>query len=312
MGQILPKSDSRSGRLTGPDRFSRITRHVPWPVLWFSITRLSETGMGRRLLNRIDPSVVSKYIIAVQRSCAALGLSREQTEREISRLYRNSVLQSCLLCRSALLTNEQLQVAFTVEGYEHFVSERTAGRPVIFAGTHFGVNRLFPVWLARQGIGLLSLEGGDRMKALAIPVPETLRTLNLTSGFTAQATLAAVRELQAGGCINITAERMQDFGEQSTKRQWPGIEMQFLLGLPNLALASGASIHPYFCTLEPSGRVRVEIKPPIRPPTEVAPVGTPARQRQIESLVDEFAKVFRAEVERAPGNLRTSARESPQ
>ena len=311
MRQSLPESASRSGRMTGPDKFSRITSHVPWPVLWFSITRLSKTGLRRRLLDRIDRNVVSKYSIAVQRICAALGLSRDQTECEISRLYRNSVLQSCLLCRSALLTNEQFAVEFTVEGYEHFVSERTAGRPVVFAGTHFGVNRLFPVWLARQGIELLSLEGGDRMKALALPVPETLSTLEITSGFPAQATLAALRKLQAGGCINITAERMQDFGEQSTKRQWPGIEMLFLLGLPNLALASGASIHPYFCTLESSGRVRVEIKPPIRPPTEVAPIGTPEREQQIESLVDEFAKVFRAEVERAPGNLRTFPREAP-
>jgi lauroyl/myristoyl acyltransferase len=310
MGQIVSQPARRSGGLTGPDRFSRFTRQIPWPVVWFTIDRLSESPLGRRLLTRIDRNLPT-YIAAMQRICTALGWPREQTEREISRLYRNSVLQSCLLCRSALLPREQLAEEFRVEGYEHLVAERAAGRPVIFAGTHFGVNRLFPVWLARQGIELLSLEGGDRMKKLAIPVPETLSTFELTSGFPAQATLAALRKLQAGGCINITAERMKGFDQQSSQRDWPGISMQFLLGLPNLSLGSGASILPYFCTLQHRGRVRVEIKPPIRPPTEVARVGTPAREQQVERLVDEFDKVFRAEVERTPGNLRTIDRKPP-
>ena len=117
--------------------------------------------------------------------------------------------------------------------------------------------------------------------------------------------MLALRHLQSGGCLHLTGDRLKEKADQrSVQRTFHGITRQYPQGMANFALLGGAAILPYFCTLQPGGRVRIDIHPPLRPPIPPAPAGSAERESQIEVLVRRFAAVLEAQIEQAPGTQR--------
>jgi len=282
---------------------ARLARY-PWPLVWWTFHKLSGTALGKRWLDRLLPGRSRKCDI-LRQICQKLGLTEKQTQLECQRLY-DTALNRVLMAQLPRLSKEALQRRYLVEGWQHFADEHSAGRPVILAGSHFGVGRVFPAWLARQGIRVLSIEGVDELELMGAPRPEGLLVRGNRGEFTAQHLLEALRLLGTGGCVHITGDHLVNGKQRSRPMSWCGLELDYPLGLPTLALLSGAVIVPYFVTLIDSGsnagNVRVEFKPKITPP----PSGgfDPAQRRNaILSLSGEYARVLMAEGEKSPGNL---------
>jgi lauroyl/myristoyl acyltransferase len=278
---------------------------LPWPWIWTWGSLLCRTRWGRRLIDWRRNALRDEFVPSAIRLFTAMGLNTEQQQRELTRVYQNTLFQTKLMGRLARVSPAEEARQFEVRGFEHFEAERARKNPVIFAGSHFGVNRLFPLWLARRGVEVLSLEQQDQLELMGVKKPDTLHSVVLSSSFKAQATLLALRHLKSGGVFQLTGDKQRTAADEAYHvRTFHGLAKEYPLGLANLSLMSGAAILPYFCTLQDRGRVLIEIHPPIRPQTPLAPAGSPERQAQIIQLTDSFATVLEAEINRTPGNQR--------
>ncbi|MFM7249823.1 MAG: hypothetical protein ACKO5R_07995 [Planctomycetaceae bacterium] len=295
------------------DRRQREARHlrslrrlaaVPWPCLWLAANFLCRSAWGRRLVLERFP-LLGRQLEFSRRLFAALELPPDRAERELTQLYLNKFFQTVLLARLASLSPRQEARQFEVSGWEHLEAERAAGRPFIMGGSHFGVNRVFCLWLARRGVEVLSLAHGDQLQKLGVTKPPALRVIEIGAGFTPEIALTVMRHLRCGGCLQVTGDwPNQKDGPHSYERTFRGITRKYPQGMANFALTGGAAILPYSCTLRPWGKVRIEIHPPLRPPSPAAPAGSAAREEQLAGLVDRFAGVLEAEIERSPGTQR--------
>jgi len=303
----MPSVEQPANRPVSFQRHLRRMRRLallPWPCLWSVGSFLCRNRWGRRCITW-RYRALRPFLRVSGQLFAAMGLPPDRMNLESTRVYQNGLFQPLLLARLATLSPEQETEQFEVRGLEHLAEEQSARRPVILGGSHFGVNRLFPLWLARRGVEVLSLEHQDQLDMMGVTKPATLKSVEIGTGFKAQATMLALRELQAKGCLHLTGDRQKEKDDQrSIQRTFHGITRQYPQGMANLALMGGAAILPYFCTLQPGGRVRIDIHPPIRPPVPPAPAGSPEREAQIEDLVHRFAAVLEGEIEQTPGNQR--------
>ena len=277
---------------------------VPWPCLWLVGNVLCRTRWGRRRIVRRWPRVGHQLNFS-RRLFAALRLPPDRAEHALTQIYQNGLFQQLLLARLAALSPRNEARQFEVSGWEHLEAERAAGRPVILGGSHFGVNRLFCLWLARQGVKVLSLAHEDQLQKMGATKPTTLEVVEIGAGFTVETALLVMRHLRSGGCLQVTGDwPIQKQGPHSYERTFRGIARRYPQGMANFSLTGGAAILPYFCTLGPGGKVRIEIHPPLRPPAQPAPAGSPEREAQLEDLVHRFAAVLEAEIDRSPGSPR--------
>jgi lauroyl/myristoyl acyltransferase len=236
---------------------------------------------------------------------ALVGLPPDRIHHELTQVFQNGLFQQILLARLATLSPREEARQFEVVGWEQLEAERAAGRPVILGGSHFGVNRVFSLWLARQGVEVMSLAHEDQVRLMGLAKPATLTVVEIGEGFTVDTALLVMRHLRAGGCLQVTGDwPIQKEGLHSYPRTYRGLTRRYPQGMVNFSLMGGAAILPYFCTLRPGGRVRIEIRPPLRPPASPAPAGSAEREAQLEELVHRFAAVLEAEIERSPGSPR--------
>jgi lauroyl/myristoyl acyltransferase len=278
---------------------------LPWSWIWNCGNLLCRTRWGRQLIDWRRTEVRDSFVPSSRRLFTVMGLNRDQQQRELTRVYQNTLFQTKLLGRLARLSPTEEARQFEVRGFEHFEAERAGKKPVIFAGSHFGVNRLFPLWLARRGVEVLSLEQQDQLELMGVKKPVTLHAVVLSSSFKAQATILALRQLQSGGICQLTGDKQRTAEDKRCHvRTFHGLAKRDPLGMANLSLMGGAAILPYFCTIQDRGRVTIEIKPPLRPPAPPAPNGSAEREAQILDLTDRFAAVLEAEIDRTPGNQR--------
>ncbi|MFN8855355.1 MAG: hypothetical protein ACK50P_07310 [Planctomycetaceae bacterium] len=231
-------------------------------------------------------------------------MTETQIQKEFQRGY-DIILVRVLLAQLPRLSEGVRHQRYVVEGWEYFENERAQGRPVIFVGSHYGVSRLFPCWLALQGVEVLSIELFDYLKSVTRTElrPKTLQVRETHDQFPARLTLEALRVLRAGGCVHTAGDHATSGEQRSRPFTYGGGEVTFPLGMPTLSLLSGAAMIPYFCTLDESGRVRVELKPVIRPRCRPEGLTPEQRQEEIEWLCEQSARVHIAAVEQAPGNL---------
>jgi len=282
-------------------RMMRRLTVVPWPCLWLVGSFLCRSRWGRRYITWRWPHLC-RYVDFSRQLFAAMGLPPDRVDLELTQVYQNGVFQPILLARLAALSPREEVRQFEVSGWEHLEAERAAGRPVILGGSHFGVNRLFTMWLTRRGVEVLSLAHEDQVQMMGVTKPMTLKVVEIGKGFTAETALLVMRHLRSGGCLQITGDWQNEKpGPHSYQRTFRGLARRYPQGMANFSLMGGAAILPYFCTLRPGGRVRIEIRPPLRPPVPPAPPGSAAREAQVEDIVQRFAAVLEAEIERSPG-----------
>jgi hypothetical protein len=121
---------------------------LPWPWIWNCGKLLCRTRWGRRLIGWRRAMMREKFVPAAIRFFTAMGLNTEQQQRELTRVYQNALFQTQLMGRIARLSPAEEARQFEARGFEHFETERAQNKPVILAGSHLGVNRLLPLWLA--------------------------------------------------------------------------------------------------------------------------------------------------------------------
>lgn len=173
-GRLMPSV----GRPASPQHFERRLRRtrllasVPWPCLWRVGSFLCRSRWGRRLILRRRPQL-GRQLNFSRRLFAALGLPPDRVDREVTQLFQNILFQHVLLARLATLSPRAGARQFEVSGWDHLEAERAAGRPVILGGSHFGVNRLFSLWLARRGVKVLSLVHEDQLHLMGTHRPRS-------------------------------------------------------------------------------------------------------------------------------------------
>lgn len=281
-------------------RMQRVSR-LPWSCVWLIGSFLCRNRLGRLYFARRS-SELRRQLEFSLRLFKAMGVPQDRVDSELTQVYQNGLFQPILLARLAASAPQDEASQFEVEGWEHLEAERAAGRPIIMGGSHFGVNRLFSVWLARQGVQVLSLAQRDWLQAMGCPRPVCLKIVEIGGGFTADTALLVMRHLRSGGCLQVTGDWQSEQQEpHSYERRFWGLSRRYPQGMANFSLMGGAAILPYFCTLQPDGRVRISIHPPLRPPASSATAGSQEREAQLEDLVQRFAAVLEAEIERSPG-----------
>lgn len=130
---------------------------IPWTALWGSYHRLSGSAVGRRAIEWVFPKR-KLWGLQIRQLCVALGMTETQIQKEFQRGY-DIILVRVLLAQLPRLSEGVRHQRYVVEGWEYFENERVQGRPVIFVGSHYGVSRLFPCWLALQGWRCSPLSG---------------------------------------------------------------------------------------------------------------------------------------------------------
>lgn len=282
-------------------RMQRLAR-IPWPCLWGVGSLLCRTRWGRRWI-AWRGGIEQEVLTSAQQLFDSMRLPPDRVQEEWTRVYLNALFEGILVARVATLSPRQFALQFEVEGWERLEAERAAGRPVILGGSHFGVPRLVALGCTRHGVEVTSLEHDDLLALMGAPKPAGYTVLEVGKGFNAQTTSRALRHLRSGGCVQVTGDRQREQPEpRSYWRTFHGVSRQYAQGMARLSLLSGAAILPSFCTLQPGGRVRIEITPAIRPPTPPAPAGTPERDAQIGELIHRFATAHEAAIEKTPGN----------
>jgi len=137
---------------------------------------------------------------------------------------------------------------------------------------------------------------------MGVTKPATLKSVEIGTGFKAQATMLALRHLQSGGCLHLTGDRLKEKADQrSVQRTFHGITRQYPQGMANLALLGGAAILPYFCTLQPGGRVRIDSTLPCGLPSRQPPRALPSGSRKLKTSSAGLPPCWKPRSNRLPG-----------
>lgn len=243
----------------------------------------------------------------VTKIARALEMDERQIAQEVSRFYRNKTLThqlAWILTHQESQEHEHRSIYINVVGELNVAQARQKSPAIILAGAHFGCARAFPYWMAGRGYEILSIEERDKLEQRKIVKPATLQVEVLQAGkFRARATMAAMRHLKAGGIVHLLTDSTVRKMSRSPQVSWCGLKIDFPLGVPTLAQASGAAIIPYFATLNDQGQWQVEFKPAIYPRATAIPLSPQQREAEILELLDQYRAVWQAEVEKTPGNL---------
>jgi len=306
--EALPdKTMSNSTGPTGEQRTSfdsaklnRVLAKIPWKCLWVAQRVMAGNRIGQWIWKRVFPES-GRRSATVSMLCRSLKLTPVASHRELLRVYPNT-LAEVVLYQMTRMTDEQTAARFRVFGRDVLDRELAAKRPVMLLGSHFGVNRILPFWIARQGIPLVSIEWKDKLRALGLDFGQFLRVLEVEGGFAARATLEAQRWLRGGGLVHMTGDNLRQYIQRSREFQWLGFRFTLPMGFARLAVQTNATVIPYFCQFDSQGVVEIRFHSPLQfpPESDSEPPGTPAEREA--RLIERFFEVLTGEIERSPGN----------
>lgn len=189
---------------------------------------------------------------------------------------------------------------FHVEGFEHILRARQAGRPVVLAFTHFGAYRLSRFWLRAAGIPGASLHGGkaeirsklERLEDRFSPFP------GIPTAFYSDQLREVNKFLAAGNALLIAID--DTAGKQMSVPACEGWTFRMATGAVRLAIRHQAELIP--CTVIDNGRWHFQIKLGRPVPSEHLAAGVDWTQAG-KHLIDEMLPHFRNHPEQCSNHL---------
>jgi hypothetical protein len=194
-------------------------------------------------------------------------------------------------------TAQEVARWFPESGFEKMELLLKQGRRVIALSSHVGAARILPLWLARRGVRVHSLEGRNSPADHGVTVPENLVISTLQRSFLARVVFAAKKALEAGWVVHLTGDGGR--GTSGIKVPFLGREKQFMAGFAELALATDAVVVPVLAPHDETGGARLSFLDPLD-------TGTPDQRndQRIGNMVREYAALLEKFWKSDPGNVR--------
>lgn len=177
-------------------------------------------------------------------------------------------------------------------GTEHLLDARREGKGAILLTAHVGNYELGGLFLRDLGLDLAVVYAPDPSPAVERHRAEAraamgIRGIPVTSS--PLSTVSVLRALEANTFVAMQGDR--DYSGNGRRFPFFGSSASFPVGPYLLAAASGAPLLPVFVLMEPEGRYRTVVEPPIR-------VAEPASRRDREAVLLQAAAQFVGILER--------------
>jgi lauroyl/myristoyl acyltransferase len=273
---------------------------IPWKVLWGTTRVCTRTALGRWIWERYFP-VAKRRRKFVSQLCDFLDLHSVARRGEILRVYPNTLVET-VMCQMARMTVDERSARFRVEGREILETELAAKRPVMLLGSHFGINRVLPLWIALEGIQLVSIEWRNKVRDMEIQVGDNLRVLEMQGAFRARPTLEALRWLRDGGVVHMTGDNLRHDIEQSREFHWQGYRLTVPMGFAQIAIKARATVIPYFCQFDDLGVAQIRFLSPLQIPGDTDHPDPCVSVEREAILAEQFLQVLTREFAKTPGD----------
>ena len=220
--------------------------------------------------------------------------------REVfARYLTTNWLTSWRLAALGRCSDETFARWVSLEGYEIFKQLRDQGRPVLLCNSHYGGGKIILLALMREGHTIHSLDRQDIFSFSNISARGKLVSINLgdrKSNFMLKQVFRARKVLQEGGILHIAADGVRGL----SGREIPFLKRQraFPASVAELALASNAAIVPTFGMLDASGRIKLELLPPLEMPDPQLP-----HEDRIMRIIEQYSSLLQAHWLACPGAI---------
>ncbi len=275
------------------ERFHRLKR-------WLS---LIPYGVGARVYamitaNPLTQAVMGKHRRRMRAFMAEQGLTfplRQTFARYLATNYMAAWrLSSLSRCGPA-----EFDRWVGIDGYEHFLSLRQQGKPVILCNSHYGSGKTILLALMRRGHDIHSLDRQDVFSFFGIQDQGKVISINLgpkEQNFMLKQIFKARNALAAGGVLHIAGDGTR--GLSGKPLPFLGRERSFPGSVAELALATGAAILPVFGVLDGRGGVRLSILPALAMPDPALP-----REDQVAFINAQYCALLEARWRADPGSI---------
>jgi lauroyl/myristoyl acyltransferase len=195
---------------------------------------------------------------------------------------------------------DQLERVVHVRGLEILETARDSGRGCVIVISKFGANVAVPLLLSRLGYRLWSSEARDHLAmAGLVDVPG----VNVLEWDPDDASLRELRTLRATRRLLEARNMVCMAGDgratlKSVILPFLGRARPFAIGFAYLAVATDSPAVPVFSTLSRSGRIDLEILPPLRPKADDMTPDEKAR-----TMLKTYVQLLEEKWKEHPGNV---------
>jgi len=184
------------------------------------------------------------------------------------------------------------------EALEEFNAIKDQGRGVILLHSHFTMNRVCTLLLAKKGMVIHSLEFMDRLGDFGVTIPDCLHSIKLDpqSRFYLRQVYQARKALSKGEIVQIAGDG--NMGSSIATVRFMGQPQSLKTGFADLALISRAPVVPLYSSVRPSGEIMFRFHPPLDPGND-----TIDRQLRVELMLQQYATLMEGWWKSDPGNF---------
>jgi lauroyl/myristoyl acyltransferase len=195
-------------------------------------------------------------------------------------------------------SGDELQKWVSVQGIEKLRALQQIGRGAVLVLSHFAAERVGTLVLSRLGFKLNSLEYKNRLGDHGVAGAKNVKVLELEGKeeFPLRELYLAQQSLAHGEIFQLAGDGYR--GGSEVPVDFLGRRRRFKAGFAELAVAAGVSAIPVFCTLDPAGRIRMEILEPLDPGDSRA-----EREERVGKLVASYAALLETRWRTDPANL---------
>ena len=187
----------------------------------------------------------------------------------------------------------------SMSGHEVFAQLREQGRPVLLYNSHYGAGKIFLLALMRQGHVIHSLDRFDLFSFFKIRTRGELISINLgerQSSFMLKQVFHARKVLLEGGILHIAGDGVR--GSSGRAIPFLGRLRQFPASVAELALVTNAVVVPTLGTLDPDGRIRLELLPPLQIPAPERP-----HEERVMDIIQQYGNLLQDRWLESPGSI---------
>jgi len=184
-------------------------------------------------------------------------------------------------------SDEEISKWVSWTGLDSFMNIANQGRGVILLQSHFAMSRLAALLLARKGMVINTLEFRNRLGEFDIESAGLINSilLNPASGFYLAQVNKARNALIKGEIVQHVGDGK--IGSSQVNVRFLDRDLSFRTGFAELALISKAPVIPVFCIVKPTGKITIDLHPPLDPGND-----SQDRQQRIKGLVQQYATLL--------------------
>jgi lauroyl/myristoyl acyltransferase len=200
------------------------------------------------------------------------------------------------------LPPDRLERVVHVRGLQVLETLRDSGQGGVVVLSKFGAGVAVPLILSRLGCPLWSVEAGDHVAMAGLPVVPGLSVLEWKTDDPALRELRILRAtrrlLEGHSIVCMPGDGDARAALRAIAMPFLGRARRFPTGFAYLSVITGSPAVPVFSTLSRSGRIDIEILPPLHPrPDDVT------TEEKAQSVLRAYVELLEERWRTSPGNV---------